>query len=242
MDCVATTRPDEVQAANDCLCDGTLVASRLGMPSCRVRVVWTVAIACGSAGLLSAQSPAPDYFRQSLSGAFVYGVKAGPNGGVSYPFLNDKPGYGIDYSFRPRRWLALEAGFEQIVRPVGSSVCCEFASNAQDELFLVPFGARYVWEPGTSRLRLTAGGGGAYLNHVIGDPAGGAVGFSGWGGQFVVSGEYAVTRSGRLRLGLTGRYYFASPRPSVNLYPPFPLPNDTLHLFVIGPQVTWSFR
>jgi hypothetical protein len=213
------------------------------MPSCRARVVWTVAIACASAGLLSGQSTAPDYFRQSLSGAFVYGVTVGPNRSFSSPLLNDKPGYGIDYSFRPRRWLALEAGFEQIVRPIGSSVCCEFASNAQDELFLVPFGARYVWEPRTSRLRFTAGGGGAYLNHVVGDSAGGAVGFSGWGGQFVISGEYAVTRSGRLRLGLTGRYYFASPRPSLNLAgPEIPIPNDSLHLLVIGPQVTWSFR
>jgi hypothetical protein len=69
-------------------------------------------------------------------------------------------------------------------------------------------------------LRLTVGGGGAYLNHTVGNQAAGTpVGFSGWGGQFVVSGDYAVTRSGRLNIGVTARYYFASPKPSMDFGP-----------------------
>jgi hypothetical protein len=191
---------------------------------------------------VSAQTPAPDSLKQSLSGAFVYEVMAGPNHGISYPFLNNAPGYGIDYGFRLRPWLELEAGFNQIVRPIGSSVCCEYSRNANDQLYLVPFGARYVWEPRGTRLRLSAGGGGAYVNHVIGDQSGGTVGFSGWGSQFVASGGYAVTRSGRLRIGATARYYFASPKPSENLQAPEYTQRDAFHVFVIGPEVTFSFR
>jgi len=200
-----------------------------------------LALVCAAATSGRAQL-APDYFRQSVTGAFVYEVMAGPNGGVSSPFLNDAPGFSVDYGFRPRSWLMLEAGFNQIVHPIGSSVCCEYATNAGDELFLVPFGARYVWEPRGSRLRLTLGGGGAYLNHTIGSQGGDVMGFAGWGGQFVASGGYGVTRSSRLRLGLIARYYFASPKPSDVYGPPGYNPRDTLHIFVIGPEVTFSFR
>jgi hypothetical protein len=195
------------------------------------------ALACAAATSGRAQT-VPDFFHQNVTGAFVYEVKAGPNGGITSPILNDAPGFGVDYGFRPRRWLMLETGFNQIVRPIGSSGCCD----ADDELFLVPFGARYVWEPRNSRLRLTLGGGGAYLNHTIGNQAGEAVGFAGWGGQFVASGDYGVTRSSRLRLGLMARYYFASPKPSVDFGPPGFNPSDTLHIFLVGPEVTFSFR
>jgi hypothetical protein len=187
---------------------------------------------------VKAQASPPNYFNQNLSGAFVYEVKAGPNGGISSPFLNNAAGFGVSYWFRPRRWIALEAGFEQIVRPVGSSGSSRYSTNANDQLYLVPFGVRYVLEPRNSRLRLTAGGGGAYLNHIVGDSYGN-VGFFGWGGQFVASGDYAVTRSGRLRLGVTGRYYFASPRPTPDYYA---FANDTLHVFTIGPVLSFSFR
>lgn len=142
------------------------------------------------------------------------------------------------------RSLALEVGFEQVIRPIGSSVCCEYSQNADDELFLVPFGVRYVWEPRNSRVRFTMGGGGAYMKYTVGNSSGGAAltGFSGWGGQAVATGDYALTRSGKLRAGLLLRYYFASPKPSPILGPPGYNPRDSLHLFVVGPQVTFSFR
>jgi hypothetical protein len=202
---------------------------------------WILAIACSVTRTISAQAPAPDPFNQSLTVAFAYEAKAGPNGGVSYPLLNDAPGLSVDYQFRPLRWVAVEAGFDQIVRPIGSSVCCEYSTDANDELYLIPFGARYVWEPRNTRLRLTLGGGGAYLNHSIGNLAGGPIGFFGWGGQFVASGDYAITRSGRLRLGVAARYYFASPKPE-ELFPPGDRQRDSLRILVIGPQFTFSFR
>ena len=202
------------------------------------------ALICGFTECAAVQAQEPksglDYFKHNLTAAFVYEAKAGPNGGVSSPLLNNAPGFSIDYLFQPRRWLALEAGYIQVVRPIGSSVCCEFTSNLKDELYLVPFGVRYVWSPRTSRVRLTAGGGGAYVNHTngVGSPNGPS-GFVGWGGQFVASGDVALTKSRRLRLDFTTRYYFASPKPT-----PFPDigVRDHLHIFVIGPGVTFSLR
>lgn len=179
-----------------------------------------------------------DGFHQSVSGSFVYQVNAGPNSNL----FNSSPGYGIDYLLRPRRWLAFEAGLDQIIRPFGASVCCEYSQNANDELFLVPFGVRYVWEPRTFRLRLTIGGGGAYMDHTIGNTGGELAGFSGWGGQFVASGDYSLIRSGRLRAGLTARYYAGSPKLTDVYGPPGYNPHATVHLFTIGPQVTFSFR
>jgi hypothetical protein len=147
--------------------------------------------------------------------------------------LGNAPGYGLKYSYRPRRWLALEAGMEQIPRPIGSSVCCRYETSANDELFLVPFGARYVWEPEGRRVRLSAGGGGAYMDHAIGSQnlAEGLAGASGWGGQWVASGDYGVTRSGRLRVGITGRYYYIAVGPY-----------KTGRILTVGPDFTFSFR
>ena len=186
-----------------------------------------------------AQTAEREYFRHNLTAAFVYEAKAGPNSGISFPFFNNAPGYSVDYLFQPRSWLALEAGFAQIVRPIGSAICCEFGTNANDELYLVPFGVQYVWAPKRSRLRLAAGGGGAYVNHTIGNEAAGGPGFLGWGGQFVASGDVALTQSGRLRLDFTARYYLASPRPSPG--PDLGL-REHFHVFVFGPGVTLSFR
>jgi hypothetical protein len=177
-----------------------------------------------------AQTAAPDgYLPHDLSAGFRYELKLGQN---SYS-LGDTPGYSVRYSYRPLRWLALEAGLEQIPRPIGASVCCEYETNANDELFLLPFGARYVWEPTGGRVRLSLGGGGAYLNHTIGHQnlAEDLVGASGWGGQFVAAGDFALTRSGRFRAGVTARYYYIRVGPEV-----------TARIFTVGPEFAFSFR
>jgi hypothetical protein len=170
---------------------------------------------------------AQTWLRHDFTASFRYEVKLGQN---SY-YLNNASGYGVGYAYRPVRWLALDIGMEQIPRPVGHSVCCEYLDNANDELFLVPFGARYVWE--RERIRFATGGGGAYLNHAIGheylpDLLTSA---SGWGVQGVGGANIAVGRSGRFRVGLTGRYYFAR----VNRY-------VTARIFTIGPDFTFSLR
>jgi hypothetical protein len=172
---------------------------------------------------------AQTYLPHDLTASFRYEIKVGQN---SYA-LGNVPGYGVKYSYRPVRWLAIEAGLEQFPRPVGASVCCEYLTNANDELFLVPFGVRYVWEPEGRRVRLSLGGGGAYLNHTFGHEAlaYGLVGAAAWGGQFVAGGDYGLTRSGHFRAGLTARYYYIQ----VSQY-------RTARLFTIGPDFTFSFR
>ena len=162
-----------------------------------------------------------DYLRNDLSAGFRYEV------------VGDSPGYGLRYSHRPLRWLEFEAGLDQIPRPIGASECCEYVTNANDELFLVPFGARYVFEPGEQRIRLSVGGGGAYMNHTIGNNVfpNSHLDISGWGDQFVAAGDYGLTRSGRFRVGVTGRFYYIQVGPY-----------QTGRSFTVGPDFTFSFR
>jgi hypothetical protein len=105
--------------------------------------------------LLLAQSADPPFRRHDLTGGFRY--EAGP-GKTSYT-IPSAPGWNASYSYRPRRWLDLETGLEQVPKPVGSSVCCRYASNANDQLYLVPFGARYRKEANSGRAGFSIGGG-----------------------------------------------------------------------------------
>ncbi len=164
-----------------------------------------------------------------LSAGFRSEVRQGQN---SF-YLGDAPGYSLKYSHRPLRWLALEAGLEQIPRPVGSSVCCEYATNAKDELYLFPFGARYVFEPSQQRVRLSAGGGGSYMKYTVGNGghSGDPEAASGWGGQLVAAADFGLTRSGRFRVGVTGRFYYIHVGPY-----------RTGRFFTVGPDFTFSFR
>lgn len=183
--------------------------------------------ACILAPLARAQTPDDD-LKQGLTGGFIYGISLGEN---SYR-LNNSPGFSLVYSYRPLRWLALEAGLDQVVHPIGF-VGGKFSFSANDQLYLVPFGVRLVWGPARGRVRLTAGGGGAYLNHNFGTEAldQGLTDAAGWGRTAVASADYALTRSGRLRAGLTGRYYYVKVASQV-----------TARIFTIGPEFTFSFR
>jgi hypothetical protein len=182
-----------------------------------------------------------DYLRHSLTGGFVYEVPVG-----SYPTfssLNSAPGFAVNYSYRPRRWFALETGLEEIIRPVGTSICCRWVDSANDELYLVPFGARYVWEAKGGRVRLSVGGGGAYLNYQVNPQAASNFVFpySAWGGQFVVSADYGLTRSGKFRIGFAGRYYRASAEVTLP-YSGGTVLSTAVNLIVGGPVFTFSFH
>ena len=168
-----------------------------------------------------------DYLHHDFSTGYRYETRLGRN---SYD-TGDSSGYSLKYSYRPLRWLALDAGFEHIIHPIGSSVCCRYYDSADDHLLLVPFGLRFVWESG--RARLSAGGGGAYMNHTIGhiDPGGGLNGASGFGVQAVASADYAITQSGRWRAGGTVRYYYVP----VSVF-------TTARFLTVGPDFTFSFR
>ena len=173
------------------------------------------------------------YLKESLSGGFIYEFKAGPNRGSP---VGNAPGFSVNFTHRPRRWFALEAGLELIPRPIGNNACCEYATNGNDELYLVPIGARYVWEPQGSRLHLSFGAGGAYMNHAIS-----VIGYepvSGWLGQFVASGNYQIKHSNKFRIGLTVRYYYGSP--TLHFYRGLDS-TVSAHLVTIGPDFIFSF-
>lgn len=171
---------------------------------------------------------AQNYLPHDLSVGFRYENSLGQS---SYSLGDSGFGYGLKYAYRPTRWLALEIGLEQVPRTVGSAVCCEYSNNALDELFLAPFGARYFWEPDGGRIRLSIGGGGAYLNHTIGDERSFLTPESGWGAQFVAGGDYTLSRSGRFRAGITVRYYYVGVGRE-----------RTARVLTVGPDFTWSFR
>ena len=194
-----------------------------------------------TAGVAQTAGAGTDYLKHSLTGGFIYEVSVGSNPG--FGSLNNAPGFSLNYSYRPRRWFAMETGLEEIIRPVGSGICCRWVNSANDALYLVPFGARYVWEAQGGRVRLSVGGGGAYLNYRA-DPQAASnfvFPYSAWGGQFVVSGDYGITRSGKFRIGFAGRYYRASPTAALP-YSGGTVLSTAVNLLVGGPVFTFSFH
>ncbi len=177
---------------------------------------------------LAAQSSDAPFRIHEVTGGFRYEAGLGK---TSYG-IPSAPGWSANYSFRPLRWLALEAGLEQIPRPAGSSVCCQYLTNAHDQLYPTPFGARFIREFHSGRLSLSAGGGGAHLLHTFRaeNPATGLTDTSAWGGQGSVSGRYAITGSKRFTVGATARYYYFK----LNRY-------ATDRIFTAGPDFTISF-
>jgi len=187
----------------------------------------------------NAQSTASDW-KQSVSGGFFYAVPIG-----SFNQESPAPGYTINYSYRPLNWLALEAGFNQAVHPIGTIVQVEdglsLPTNTHDQLFLVPFGARFIWQPHQGRTRVSVGGGGAYLDHRVDQQAIAnflAFNRSGIGGQAVVSADYPLSPSGRYRIGLTGRFYYVNGAYKVVGYSY----HEAQRVFTIGTEFTFSFR
>ena len=186
----------------------------------------------------SAQSVGAD-LKQSVTGGFLYAVPIG-----SLNQENSGPGYAVDYAFRPLNWLALEVGFNQVVHPVGTIVILNngipFAIKTNDQLYLIPFGPQFVWQPGQGRGRISVGIGGAYLNHRYDQQALSAFesNTSGLGGQAVVSTDYALSDSGRYRLGLTGRFYYINTAYKSGAY----TFHGTDRYFTIGTEFTFSFR
>lgn len=201
----------------------------------------SLVVICISQVEARAQTNDKDYFKQSLSGAFLAEFPVGTNNNN----LDNGLGFGADYMYRPIRPLAIEFGFEQVPHLLGTFYNNNIPITPNDELYLVPFGVRYIVDLPQSRLRLSAGGGGAYLNHAVSRNVSGLLlGVAGWGAQAVASGDYALTKSGRFRIGFTARYYFAWSK-FTNVGGVFP-PNYNLsahsHIVTFGPQFTFCFR
>jgi len=186
-----------------------------------------------------AQSVGAD-LKQSVTGGFLYAVPIG-----SLNQENSAAGYSINYAYRPLNWLAVEVGFNQVVHPVGTifnvSNGISFPINTKDQLYLIPFGPRFVWQPGQGRGSVSVGVGGAYLNHRYDQQAFSEFesNESGFGGQAVVSTDYALSDSGRYRLGLTARFYYINSSFRSGAGYTY---HGTDRYFTIGTEFTFSFR
>jgi hypothetical protein len=195
--------------------------------------VWTVLVVSVAtlftqSGSVRAQSADGAYWNQNLTAGYSYFSALGSTS-------TDAPsgsGWSVNYAFRPVRGLALEAGVEGEPSPVGTYEYDANPFNAHDYLFLIPFGARYVWQPRSAPgFQLSVGGGGAYLNHHFGTqylfdtPSNDSV----WGAQAVVSVRSALTRSRHILLGVTARYY--------RFYPQY----NKLSFLAVGPDITFAF-
>jgi len=102
-----------------------------------------------------------DYRRNTLTAGYVEAFRLGSN---SY-YIQTRPGISLGYGVRVKRMFQLDAGFEYILRAVGSSVCCRDGESAEDNLYLWSAGGRLVFEPRGRRWFMSIGGGGAYLQH-----------------------------------------------------------------------------
>ena len=181
--------------------------------------------------LVNAQAPADD-LKQSLSAGFIYGVGIG----TFTPDVSKAPGYDLNYAFHLRPWVAFEAGLDQIIRPIGTYTTLNngipSSTDTKDQLYLLPLGVHFYWSPPQTHVRLSAGGGAAYLNHHFGAPIPYQfTDVSAFGAQAVVSADVALTDSGRYRLGITAHYFYVKENTEV-----------TTRILTVGPEFTFSFR
>jgi hypothetical protein len=94
-----------------------------------------------------------------------------------------------------------------------------------------------------ARLRFILGGGGVYLEYAVGNQCGDLHGFPGLAAGSFAAGDYSFARSGRVRLGLTTRYYVALPEPDLGdrATPIGSVPRGAARMFVLGPALTFAF-
>jgi hypothetical protein len=162
-----------------------------------------------------------------LSAGFIGEFRLGSN---SYNIRN-RPGVSMAYGLRAYRLFQLDAGVEYIPRPVGASACCRYVDNANDSLFLAPIGGRLVLGPRDGRWAFGFGGGGAYMNHHVGNKAPDVTpGASGGGWYALVSGNASLGQASHLRLGGTLRWY----RFGLDGFSPG-------RFLTVGPELTWLF-
>lgn len=165
--------------------------------------------------------------RHQLSAGFIGEFRLGSN---SYNIRN-RAGFSTAYGLRAHRLFQFDLGGEYIPRPVGASACCRYVDNANDRLFLLPVGGRLVLGPTDGRWAFGFGGGGAYMNHHVGNKAPDITpGASGGGWYALVSGSTSLGQGSRFSIGGTVRWYR------------FGLDGFTPGRFLtIGPELTFRF-
>jgi len=110
---------------------------------------------------------------------------------------------GGTYSFRLRRWLALEGGVLMAINPTGV-INSEFGYfDIHDRFTWVPLGARFILPLQPDRFEHSAGGGGVYERYSGGNatPAGYGFSYNGEGGYFKARAAVALDPGRHFWLG-----------------------------------------
>ena len=114
---------------------------------------------------------------------------------------------GGTYSFRLRRWLALEAGVLTAIDPTGVVGSSAGFFDVHDRFTWTPFGARFILPLPHDRFELSAGGGGAYERYTGNEtPVFYGLSYSGWGGYFKATAAVALDPGHHFWLGATPRW------------------------------------
>jgi len=188
---------------------------------------------CGALPI-SARAQTPADLNETVSAGFIYCMPSG-----TYNQKIGAPGYNLGYSYKLRSWLALDAGFQQVIHPAAAIAVHNNALvnyiNPGDQLFLVPFGARFLWSPSGSRMQIGIRAGGAYIDHHYNASAFGYfASSSGLGPHVNASLEFPISASGHFRLGISASYYYLNPHSDSG--------GPIVREFTFGPSLLYSFR
>ncbi len=122
-------------------------------------------------------------------------------------------GLGLSYGYRVHKYVEAEAGLFTALDPTGDICSHNGCVDINDHFFWVPFGVRFIAPLARGRIEFSAGGGGLYEKHTLGNafPQGGtADSRTAWGGYFVGSAAVALDRSRHFWLGAAPRWFLAN--------------------------------
>jgi hypothetical protein len=119
---------------------------------------------------------------------------------------------GVTYGRRFFRYLEAEAGVTAALHPAGEFRGATYDIKPDDRFIWVPFGVRGILPLRSSRIELSAGGGGLYEKYSVSNPnsAVGLLSRDGWGGYFVAGAAVAIDRGRHFWLGTSPRWFLAN--------------------------------
>jgi len=118
---------------------------------------------------------------------------------------------GGTYSFRWRRWLALEGGVLTVIDPTGVVGSYAGFFDVHDRFTWLPFGVRFILPLRHDRFEISAGGGGAYERYTVGNEVPNGPGpYNRWAGYFKAKAAVALDPGRHFWLGATPQFMLVS--------------------------------
>jgi hypothetical protein len=145
-----------------------------------------------------------EFHRSTISGGFIAATGLGTNS-FTDSLRTVRPGANFAYGLNLTPHITIETGVDWVARPLGSLGAFGFSLNAGDNLFLVPFGARYGFGPSDGKWRIYAGGGGAYAKHTFPTGASYLLNETGFGGYALAGADVGI--GSHLRVGGVAKFY-----------------------------------